>query len=273
MNSQNDTKPSNDWKLPVAIITLVIAVLGFFYGSGQCNQTNHPSWIIPVLKLVCSKETTFVTPTPVPASGAIQPLIDDFNNPIFDGSFNPDKWFTMNLEYNKIAQENGVLVISLMKNAINDTGLYARDYHFIPFNAMTSGSGMFFEAKLKLSPEERNGNVHMQIYSELPAGQWWNQCTISNSNNQEQVACNLYPQNHVSSFKFDDYGTWHTFRIEVDSSKMNFSYFLDGNLMDYVPIDTENLKNASFSFLVGVNGTNVTGYIDDVRIGQIGLDK
>lgn len=213
------------------------------------------------------------TPTSIPISTnitALPSIIDNFDTQAFDGNFNSDYWIYQNLKYEQIYQGNGILTIICSQISDCSTGLSARNYHFIPFSSLISGSGIFFEAKVKLDTQERNGNVSLQIYSDnVSGGYWWTQCTLSNSGTKEQVACNIYPQNHVLSGEFDEYGTWHTFRIEIDSTKMTFNYYIDGVMIDFVPLDIESLRKANFSFNIGVNGANVEGYFDDVRIGRI----
>ncbi len=57
MREKNVDRFSPDWKLIVAIIALLVAVFVALYGTGQCQQVSHPSWITPLLNLVCTKPT------------------------------------------------------------------------------------------------------------------------------------------------------------------------------------------------------------------------
>ena len=59
--------------------------------------------------------------------------------------------------------------------------------------------------------------------------------------------------------------------VELKNNDYSFTYYIDGQLAgSHVPIDAEKLENAKYDISIGVTGNKITGYVDDVRIGEIG---
>jgi hypothetical protein len=160
----------------------------------------------------------------------------------------------------------------------NGTNLVARQYSdFLLY------SPIFFEAKLKLSSDNHAGNVQLNlgVNSELSAGQlWFSQCSIDGNSNEPKPSANCYdtvwpPQDGHgydlgARAKQVDYDTWHTFRIEVDPATMTFTYYIDDQqLGSHIPVDADKLKNIKFYQTIGIFGSNVTGFVDDNRIGRV----
>ena len=157
------------------------------------------------------------------------------------------------------------------------TELTARKYFDFVVSTPT-----FFEAQLMLSPDKHAGNVHLHLGTDLPVGEgWFSQCIIGD-HSDEQAGANCWDtvwpwkegRDYSSEWKQVNYGTWHTFRIEVEPSTMTFTYYMDGQMIgSHVPVDAEELKKAKFTLTIGVWGPSseaLTGYIDDVRVGQFG---
>ncbi len=71
-----------------------------------------------------------------------------------------------------------------------------------------------------------------------------------------------------------EYGSWHTFRIEIEPATMTITYYIDGQMVgSHVPVDAEQLKKANFSLDIGIwapSAGALTGSVDDVRIGPLG---
>jgi hypothetical protein len=69
------------------------------------------------------------------------------------------------------------------------------------------------------------------------------------------------------------YDTWHTVRIEMNPESGEFTFFVDGQPMGiHAPAQAEALKTAQFDAELQVyleDGSLVTGYFDDVRIGRV----
>lgn len=206
------------------------------------------------------------TPTPTATIDADPTVYDNFNNPAFDGSFNKSQWRLWLDPPNQIAQQDGILVASQSGKNLN-TSLLARKYDFVSFD-----SPIFFEAKLMLDPENHSsGNVQLKLAADLFLGgdRWFfSECAIDSN-----AWANCYDGLYNVGGKQVEYGTWHTFRIEFDPTTMTFTYYIDGELSgSHVSAYAEELKRAKFAPTVGIWNTGndpLTGYIDDVRFGQL----
>ena len=66
-------------------------------------------------------------------------------------------------------------------------------------------------------------------------------------------------------------GTWHKVRIEIDPATGTFTYYLDSQLVEsYKPGgDFNTVKFTPRIFVTADSPTDVTGYLDDVRIGPV----
>jgi outer membrane protein assembly factor BamD (BamD/ComL family) len=225
------------------------------------------------------------TPTPVPPTATptrtpqptltptatidVDPTVyDNFNNPANDGSFNQGQWryWFAPPANSQVAQQDGILIVT--KSAGSESPeLAARKYHRVTLNNKT-----FFESKLMLSPDKHEGSARFKLHADLLGGFWFSECSIGRDG---WASCydRTWPQGehgYQSESKSVGYGAWHTFRIEVDPAMMAFTYYIDGQIMgSHVPVDAEKLKKARFTLVTGVYGGEVTGYIDDVRVGPV----
>jgi hypothetical protein len=123
------------------------------------------------------------------------------------------------------------------------------------------------------SPDKFDGGVRLDLSAELPGGGMWGSGC---GGGYYGTNCSDGPWPEEEGHSYDtggrpvDWVTWHTFRIEVDPATMTFTYYIDGQMAgSHVPVDAEKLKKARFTFVTGVCGKEITGYIDDVRIGPV----
>jgi len=201
------------------------------------------------------------TPRPTPAPSATidaDPTVyDNFNNPANDGFFDLGLW--LGTPGSKFEQRSGVLIVKGQEGADN-TELLASRYQGIVLT-----NPIFLEGKLKISSERNKGNIHLQI--RYPG--WFAQCGIDG--NMAFCGDTIWPPVEGHSWsppnKTVQYDEWHTFRIEVEPPTMIFTYYIDGQkLGSHVPVDSEKFKNKALELPIGVIG-DVTGYVDDIRIG------
>jgi len=222
--------------------------------------------------------TSLPTPTPTATIDADPTVYDNFNNPADEGSYNKDLWEPWGwwgqdgqVAY-QVAQQNGVLIVTQEGEEPGPCiRLGARKYNDVRLNTPT-----FFEAELMVSPDKFAGDVRLQLHADLPGGKWWLSC--GSIHGYYGALCNDGLSRPIEEGHWYDVGsrpvdlgTWHTFRIEVDPATMTFTYYIDGQMAgSHVPVDAEELKKGIFDLVIGVCGGEVTGYIDDVRIGQTG---
>jgi len=219
--------------------------------------------------------TPLPTPTPTATIDADPTVYDNFNNPVDEGSYNKGLWRPWGwwgqegqVAY-QVAQQNGVLIVTQEGEEPGPCiRLGARKYDSFTLNAPT-----FLEASLMLGPDKFAGDVRLQLHADLPGGKWWH--SVCNIHGYGGANCYDGPSPKEEGHWYDvgskpvDLGTWHTFRIEVDPATMTFTYYVDSQMGgSNVPVDAEKLKKAIFQPVIGVCGSEVTGYIDDVRIGQ-----
>lgn len=191
---------------------------------------------------------------------------DDFNDKAFEGDYDKSRWSLVSESPGDFVQQDGVLVVTQESAAESATRLVARDYEFVQLEARTA-----FEARLKLDPQERAGNLHLALEAEVPGGDewWWTDCTIS----EDWLGCYADLGFQPEGVSVQP-GTWHTVRIEVDPATLTFTYYLDGQVQGtFVPPNAEKLKDAEFALTVGIwhdeREDALVGYIDDVRVGQL----
>ncbi len=208
-------------------------------------------------------------------TGALIALYDDFNDPAFDGFYNPLKWqFWGPPQYFSAAQQNGVLVIT---NTLDTPASNELDMVLYQPPGRSLQQVQEFEARLKISSGNVN-NVKMQIMSDSVNGHgWWTQCSLqawSSSFDCDITAFsgNVFTQEYAASSAPISTDTWYTVRIEINPTTAEIRFYLNNALIgSHIPNDAAALLTATN--LVPRIGTwngvaNVTGirYIDDVQI-------
>ncbi len=206
-------------------------------------------------------------------------LYDNFNDNVFDGLYNPLKWyFDGSNQYFSAYQTGGGLVITNTSNTPGNNGL---DMLLVQPPGRKLRQVQEFEARLKIS----SGNVNsakIQIMADSINGhQWWTQCSLQEWSNSFVCGIAIASNGVITS----EYGTgdtpitintWYTVRIEINPVTAEMRYYLNGALAgSHVPNDATALLTATN--LVPRVGTwngvaSVTGirYIDDVKITPAG---
>ena len=217
----------------------------------------------PVIPPPQATRTPSPPQTPMPTS-----ISDDFNNYIYDGGFNQNIWDYWGVIKTNIHQQQGRLIISA--DSVIQPRIVAKSFSSFSLNVP-----MYFEAKLRESSLAHSGAVNMKISTSLSGDNYWEtECNISAlSIDQKGLAyCSVGTENGTEydlpgkSVEFDN---WYTFRIEVDPTTMNFSYFIDGqNIGSHIPKDSATLRNSKFSITIGAHSVakKLLGYVDDVMI-------
>ena len=220
------------------------------------------------------------TSSPTPIESTPDPyMYDDFNDPEYEGKLNYELWspYTNNASGRRV-QTDGALY--LHRNAVSgdgdvrilkwrDIGLYAR-----VDNGITLKQDLFFEVKLKV-PQPQMGTFGMTLDYQLASGNNQSICSFDGGTTAPYFRCSFfdYERVFVTDAKLGDYNIWYTARIEIDSTTMKQTYFLDGKVVGfYEPEKIEELKNSTIilSLYIGNSVRDyIIGYIDDVRFGEI----
>jgi tRNA A-37 threonylcarbamoyl transferase component Bud32 len=228
--------------------------------------------------------TTPPVPTSTPAAGDLT-LYDNFNNSIYDGSFNPALWQeTSGGDASGHFQQDGRLTFTQTNRPKDGTALIARRY-----SDFVLDRPMAFEAKLMLDPkyhpnsQQDSGNIAISLAAHTPAPETWvTYCELAGGDpDQAGIWCHDWWNNGELGTKVMkkgrvNYGAWHTFRIEVDPATLTVTYFINGDLIgSFVPVNADKLKDARFRVTVAIwinSAETITGYVDDVRIYAMTTD-
>lgn len=207
------------------------------------------------------------------SSGSTGALIDNFDNPSYDGIFNPNVWKSFNGENAKIYQSDGKLIIWVEQKTPGGAGLTPSTYSQLILTTPIS-----IEAKMMVEqPQDGHafiliGSDNIDEYSDCVFG--WQAINIA------QLGCNYMvntgKRNGYSTNKtMVDYGTWHILRLEIRPESMEYKYFIDENEIDtYTPPNEDELRKSNFSIQIGC-GNNISPsepylcYFDYVKINPL----
>lgn len=205
-------------------------------------------------------------------------IYDDFNNPAFDGFYNPLKWrFWGDGNYFSAQQQGGVLVITNTPSTPANVGL---DLPLAMPLERTLSQVQRFQARMKLSSGTSGTGAKIQIMSDVNGSGWWTQCGLNAYGSAPYFGCditNYTPGNFQAEYGVSwptplNFDTWYTARIEIDPNTAQVCFYLDNNLLGcHVPSNANALKTYN-NFIPRIGSWNgnagATGirYFDDVYI-------
>jgi hypothetical protein len=222
-----------------------------------------------------STATTYADDVRLLGSNEVSPApYDDFDDPAFEGQFNPELWEPWDdIDKCEAVQEDSVLRFSCTQP--NGSGLNALHYQGAEF-----GQIGFVEARLKLDSDlpAGRGSVSLLLTNSLDS---WAGCGLAGDAEleQAQLSCGLasdrngvFTEEYHADGPAVAYDTWHIVRIEMKPNSGELAFFVDGQPIGaHTPAEIERLKSAQFSpelQLYLEDGSLMTGYFDDIRIGQ-----
>ncbi len=207
-------------------------------------------------------------------SGSTDAVVDNFDNPSYDGIFNPKVWKSFNSEKAKIYQGDGKLIIWVEQNTPGGAFLIPSAYNEFILTAPLS-----IEAKLMVEQPQIG---HAFIFIGTPSLNEYSDCVFGwQASNIAQLGCNYMvnsgKRNGYSTDKrMVDYGTWHTLRIEIRPELMEYKYFVDGNEIDtYTPPNADELKKENFTIQIGCGNDDASSsspylcYFEYVKISPL----
>jgi len=207
-------------------------------------------------------------------------LYDNFDDPAYDGSWNPGLWSFSGETFFHAEQRNGAIKFSnVTPSTVGGATLVTQQ----PVERTLEQLGLF-EARLKMS-SDRSGDglgIALMIWQDSLADHpWISECSMSgsSSNSQAAVSCNVRAKvggswlyEYYTPQVSVDYDTWHTARIQADAGTATLQFYLDDVLLgSHIPSDAGALKvtNRLSPRIEVWNGTanaSATRYVDDVRI-------
>ena len=201
-------------------------------------------------------------------------LYDDFNDPTWDGVWNPALWHAWDTTGFDVRQENGAMVFSNPSPIEKTTTL---DLQF--WGEHSLGQLRLFQARLKISSDRSGGGSAVWIhFGGKAAGydDWYTECGLEGRPGDTAYAHCQVAQSQGQEYQTPDllvnYDTWYTLRIETDPATANMRFFLDNTLLgSHTPKNAAALLNANTLSprLAALNfdqGGKCTRYVDDVRV-------
>ncbi len=204
--------------------------------------------------------------TPTPDEAALpegSTVYDNFDNPVYDGAYNSTLW-PRAYGCEDAAQNDGVIAFQS-----------SCDLLVGPASVPVEQLGLF-QARVKVASDCQGVAATQEIIfsTELSTGSWWAFCGIIADADGVKRFFNVV---NVGLDEFDlhqtmpaEYDRWYTIRLEVDSSTMTFSCYVDEQLLgSVVPKDAEQLREVHFERILEAARQPVsfaTTYADDVLL-------
>lgn len=229
----------------IALLILSSMACGVPPSSSLPTQTQNT-----VATVVTESPTVSLTSTPDPFC----------ENTILCLRFNGQTESDFGVPYDiKFKQENGTLALFRETTGFGE----------IQFPQLRIDEIVFFEAKISLD-SDISGEPGAQIHIEN--SDWWLSCSINGSPQRSQAAC-YTSDGYYQKASTVKHNEWHTLRFEVDPDTAVISFFFDGQKFgSYItPLNRKMFKETYVTPGIGVLSREdglVTGYFEDVRIGQ-----
>jgi Leucine-rich repeat (LRR) protein/outer membrane protein assembly factor BamD (BamD/ComL family) len=245
--------------IPLSFVNLSVLEVFYFYDTYLYEPTEEEylEWKATVLDYQ--------------GTGIVFPIVDDFNNPQYEGGYNPELWsVSLDDPSCTISQQDGVMVFScnsfvehlstcLSLSAIEDfplSGPYSLEAQFMVDEA---SHGVEFGPKIFQFPE---GNVNCQVRAWATDGIC---CQTYYFDKPEELPCKTITP-----------GTWHWIRIDLLSPN-EFDFYIDREFlgtMRWPVTDKRWLVNGIFIDMYAYNEKSSTGksskvYVDDFSFGPL----
>ena len=204
-------------------------------------------------------------------------LYDDFNNPAFDGAYDPTLWALSGSSGFLRQQQDGMFVFS--NGSDLGPGWNCGSLRLKKPQQRTLAQLQQFEARWRFANDLKGGRATIEMNF-----QSWSfdghveaaACLVyADYGSQPMLECNVggdLGSQYGTGPQEIAYDTWYTIRIEADPLTASLRFYLDNNLIgNYTPSQAAGWLAADDfrSYLAGCNrdsGTFSTRYLDDVRI-------
>lgn len=201
-------------------------------------------------------------------------LYDNFNDPAYEGAWNPAlwTWAAWNEPWVHMEQRNGALVLW------NTTPSGAGGGQLLTkaVSPRVPGQSWMVEARLKMSSDRTGGysSVQLKAHTEIAARGWTANCTLGGSANSAwaRLSCGLARDQYVTADLQVPYDKWHTVRIEIAPDTAELRFYVNGNLLgSHMPTDAVLLKDITqmepnIQLWNGAADATSTRFVDDVRV-------
>jgi endo-1,4-beta-xylanase len=207
-------------------------------------------------------QSAAIPPAPAPGSSAVAGMIDDFEDPAKDGSFDKTKWILTGTSTKKQAIQQAGLIRLVNPSDEGDVTLTSRK-----FSSVKLDEPFFMEAALLLPEVTAAGQLGFSLTGSSSAiGTWWGGCAIERYSSQYLAYCSdfVFPTKEGHSYETSRQsiqpGSWHVFRFELNPSSMTLRYLMDGvEIGNHVPVDADTLRKMKFRIILNTWKTKYEG--------------
>lgn len=206
-------------------------------------------------------------------------VYDNFNDPTYNGAYNPFLWSLSGDSAFQAQQVDGVMVFKNLTPApAGSANLRLRLPTFRTWRQL-----QVFQARLKVSSDRSGGWSAVQLYissGDVAGRGWFTQCYVGGRGGDVQATfgCEValqdgasYPREFVKLLPLE-YDRWYTVRIETEPTTALMRFYLDGVLVGSVtPSNAGDLLTASnfranITVFNGDADSTSTRTVDDVLI-------
>ena len=259
------------WIVPV-VLALAGGTLLVTSGTLKARPTTAPTSAATVAAQASATapvaETAAVLETRASSTEDLA-FYDDFNDPAYEGTLNPDLWIQDQSGTCEIGQEQGSLKFA---NRVSDEDteckLWLKDM------ILPGAAGGSFEAQIRLSSDHTDtyAETGIRLVAEgLSRGDWFALCSLKTDAEGPGAFFETYDsagqEIHVAGQA--DYDRWHSLRLVVDPGATRVSCFLDDvELGSKEPTLARELEGSGLRMDVHFwrpAGASGTAYVDDVR--------
>jgi hypothetical protein len=240
------------------------AELAALPGIPDPTRTPRPTSILTVVSTRSAKMAA-ATRKPTPTSTIGFPIVDDFNNPQYEGSYNPELWSVSTDVTDIIFQQDGAMMFSCNTSvenpnltlnflAIEDIPLskpYSLEAQFMVDEA---SAGVGFGPKIFIPKAIVGCNVNA----------WWGEQNICCFNylfeNFNQLPCKTITP-----------GSWHWIRIDLLGSN-EFDFYVDREFFGTMRLPITGSPWLTYNIFLGYETCREKsnkGYIDDFSFGPL----
>lgn len=260
-----ETNPTHTYtKIGTYSVTLKV-------GDGvDTNSTTKPAYV----------DTRFTLYLPMVMK--LTDVYDDFNDPAWDGSWNPAKWGFGGADWTNIHQQSGVLVVQ--NSTPSEVGggeiQAARDVPRSPSRTWA------LDVRVKMSSDRNGGwtSIQPKVHRPVNGHGWTALCSLGGAQGLQFALFDcgiLVGQGNDWTHEYHTaqtpvaYDTWHAARIEIAPGTAEVRFYLDGQLVGrHTPNDADALKAATdvqpaIALWNGAANATATRFADDVRITPV----
>jgi len=213
-------------------------------------------------------------------------LYDNFDDPAWDGAWNPAKWSWWPGENNRFQarQQNGVMVLTSTSFAsAGNTTLQVQQGERRSLTQLR-----LYETRMKISSDRVGGSsalwMHVSTGSIAGHQEWLTECGLSGRPVQlAWFSCSIMTTENGQDYNVEywtparqlAYDTWYIVRMEFDPATARIRFYLDNELIgSHLPLDaaallTTVMLHPSLAILDFDSNTTSTRYVDWVRITPV----